>query len=152
MTAADTQAILFKSKHFFFGIEVENIAEITRIINFEPVSSQSDCAQGYFYYREETLPIVDVCHYFNFNHGPFLIENLIAVVSGPDEKRAGLLLDEVLDIISPSEYPRVTSYQIAPKYCHYAIEFDKKKIPVLNISNIYLELMQNLSQSQPNAS
>ncbi|PIQ26474.1 hypothetical protein COW36_21760 [bacterium (Candidatus Blackallbacteria) CG17_big_fil_post_rev_8_21_14_2_50_48_46] len=148
----ETQAILFKSKHFLFAIEVENIVEITRIINFEPVSSHGGCAQGYFYYRQETLPVVDVCRYFNFNHGPFLIENLIAVVSGPENKKAGLLLDEVLDIVNPSEYPRVTSYQIAPKYCRYAIELDKNKIPVLNISNIYLELVQNLSSSRQNAS
>ena len=136
-----TEIVIFKSDIHYFGIEFHHIVEIAKIVNFEPIHSSEKYAHGYFDYRQLTLPVVDVCLYFNHPHGFFSIEHLIAIVSDSNDRKFGLLLDEIVDILYLDKNHNSDSSKIDLDNCIHQFEFQDKQIPLLNMSFLYQELI-----------
>jgi len=130
MTAEENKIIILRTKNELFGVEALNIVELTRIVNFEPLEVDGEPIQGYLYYREETLPLIDAGFLLEFDHGPFDIDSKIAIIKGDNSQSVGLLIDDLEDIINQQDCELA---RVKPNKTQlYFIKYKNHLVPIIS--------------------
>jgi purine-binding chemotaxis protein CheW len=96
----------------FFGLELEVVREFSPLRSVSPVPCSPPYIAGLMNLRGETLTLVDIGPTLGLSPTPVDAEKAKVVVTQCEGLRIGLIVDEVLDIIS------VSAAQIAPAMAH----------------------------------
>jgi purine-binding chemotaxis protein CheW len=86
-----------------YAVPVENVREIVRVRPITPIPRVSSCVRGVISLRGEIIQVIDLRLRLGLAPGAAAKTNRIVVVQAEDGRVAGVLVDEVREVLRASE-------------------------------------------------
>ncbi|MBI4651401.1 chemotaxis protein CheW [Candidatus Desantisbacteria bacterium] len=130
----------------WYGINIENVAEIIKLVNIVPLPQISDYILGIINLRGEILPVIDLRKLFEISISPFSKETRILIVK-TDDVKIGLVVDGVTEVMeipaAKIDTPLNTLDKIKVQYIYGEIKIDDRFLAIINLENIIKETILN---------
>lgn len=101
-TVDSIQFIVVKFDHEQYGINIQNVQNIVRMINITRVPNAPDYIKGVINLRGEIIPVMSVRKKFSLEDDVYTNSTRIIIVK-VEGHAIGLVVDEVLEVIQLSE-------------------------------------------------
>lgn len=98
--ASINQVVVFKIDTEFYGIEILKVQEILNYMAPSPIPNVPEYLKGIINLRGTIIPVVDLRTRFHFPNNLESIESSVIVVVNIDDRRYGLIVDSVSDVIT----------------------------------------------------
>jgi purine-binding chemotaxis protein CheW len=99
-----------------YALSIESVVRIVEMVAITPIPRTNYAVEGVVNYHGETVPVVNLRRYLGLQIVPFGLDTHIIVVQIGDEGRmAGLIVDQVLDVLECSEAQIASPGDILPK-------------------------------------
>lgn len=136
--------LIFNSKDILFGIEVESIQEISRMVKMDFFPSDVGVITSVINYRGHTIPIIDSLKYLKKEKGSYNKDSIIIILNINGEL-LGLLSDDILKTVE-IEANMVEKYQISESdYFNQFFRIDQKIYPLLNLNRVSKDIKKDIS-------
>ena len=86
-----------------YAVPVENVREIVRVRTITPIPRTASCVRGVISLRGEIIQVIDLRLRLGLAPGGVAKANRIVVVQADDGRVAGVLVDEVREVLRVSE-------------------------------------------------
>lgn len=93
------QVVVFKIDDEFYAIDILKVQEIVNYMTPSPIPNTPEYFKGVINLRGIIIPVIDLRARFNFEK-PMNPDSSVVVVVSIDEKRYGLIVDSVSDVIT----------------------------------------------------
>lgn len=139
--------LIFNSRDILFGIEVESIQEISRMIKMDFFPSDVGVISSVINYRGNTIPVIDSLKYLKKDVGVYNKDSIIIILNINGEL-LGLLSDDILKTVE-IDANIVERYQIAESdYFNRFFKMDQKIYPLLNLNRVSKDIKKDISKVQ----
>ncbi|MHB1948045.1 MAG: chemotaxis protein CheW [Gammaproteobacteria bacterium] len=133
------QLIVFRAGNEEFGVKIEEVREIIKLVNVTPIPESPDFIKGIINVRGEIVTAIDIRSRFSL---PMTeeIESKHIVVIKKDENLFGLIVDEVIEVLRiqrkeiKSAPPLID--RINEKYVDGIISHEERLIILLNLDRV----------------
>src|SRR6185295_6288410 len=97
-----TNLVIFRLNRIDYAITVESIQQIIEMVIIIPVLNTEEWMEGVINYHGASVPVVNLRRHFGMEVEPYRWHTPIILVNISD-RRVGLIVDEVLDVLAISE-------------------------------------------------
>lgn len=111
------EMVVFKLGEQPYGLGLERVVEIIRMIAITPVPESEAGIEGVINLRGEIVPVLDLRRNLNLETIPFTLSTQIIIVQ-VDGRKIGLVVDSVTKVTNVLEGAVMPSQQIAPNGKH----------------------------------
>ncbi len=108
-----TDLVIFRLNRIDYAITVESIQQIIEMVVIIPVLNTNEWMEGIINYHGASVPVVNLRRHFGMDvvpyrwHTPIILVNIF-------ERRVGLIVDEVLDVLAVPEEQIIDPRLILP--------------------------------------
>jgi purine-binding chemotaxis protein CheW len=93
----EAQVVVFEMADAAYGLFSDNVVEIVRIVQINPVPEAPDYVSGVIDYRGELVPVVDLMKRMGLGKAEAGLSSLFIIVE-TDNRKVGFLIDKVVDV------------------------------------------------------
>ena len=138
-TMKNSVFLKFRSCSTEYGLPVEAVVEIIRIVALQPVPDPTPDLVGMINLRGQVLPVFDLCRTLALGDRPLTLRMYIIIAEVSDET-IGLLVDDVLDVVQTpdSQYRESSGSNQQDNYTAGVIRNGSELLTILNLRP-YLE-------------
>ncbi len=139
----EEQMVVFRLAGEQFGVRISQVQEINRLSKITKVPRAPEYVEGVVNLRGEVIPVIDLRKRFVMEHKDYN-EFTRIIVSDTNQKKVGIIVDEVLEVLRVSrqfleEAPEILQDLEMRHFMDGIANLDKRMIMLLNLENILLE-------------
>ena len=99
----EQQYIIFNIKDVKYGIAIENVIEVIKLLTITPLPKTPDFIKGVVNLRGKVVPIIDLRERFGYNDIELTDNARIIITLIEANKEIGLIVDSVSEVLTLSE-------------------------------------------------
>jgi len=135
-TEETIQFIVVKFEQEQYGINIQNVQNIVRMLNITRVPNAPSCFKGVINLRGEIIPVMSVRNKFDLDDDEYTNSTRIIIVK-VEGHAIGLVVDEVLEVIqlTPDQIEKIVrdSQDEKAKYVYAVGKLGDELVTLLNI-------------------
>jgi len=136
----ELQLVIFKIGNEEFGVPINQVREIVRLIQITPVPRAPSFIEGVVNLRGQVLAVIDLAKKLNLKSNPRSEKTRIIVVE-VDNNTVGMIVDEVTEVLKlPSENvketPEVIATQIKQEYLKGIGKLDDRLLILIDLAKV----------------
>jgi len=137
----EVQLVIFKLGVEEFGVEINQVREIVRVVPITPIPRAPDFIEGVVNLRGQILAVIDLAKRMNLPQGQHTEKTRIVVVEVVDNV-VGMIVDEVSEVLRlPLENieaaPEIVSSDVAQKYLKGVGKLEDRLLILLDLGRIF---------------
>lgn len=138
----ERQLVVFKLDNEEFGVNIDQVQEITKLSQITKVPRVPKFVQGVINLRGEVVPVIDLRKRFEIAINENTDRTRI-IVSETNNRKVGLIIDEVLEVLRISErqfeaVPEIVNDGQSKGYMDGVVNMENRMIMALNLDNILM--------------
>jgi purine-binding chemotaxis protein CheW len=151
-----TDLVIFRLNRIDYAIPVETIQQIIEMVIIIPVLNTEEWMEGVINYHGASVPVVNLRRHFGMQVEPYRWHTPIILVNIFD-RRVGLIVDEVLDVLAISDEQIVDPRSILPpgvpqvSLLKSIIQTDQNITLLLNLAHLFDEVQVRALSAAANA-
>jgi purine-binding chemotaxis protein CheW len=139
----EEQMVVFKLAGEQYGIRITQVEEINRLSNITKVPRAPKFVEGVINRRGDVIPVIDLRKRFEIEYKEYN-EFTRIIVSDINNKKIGIIVDEVLEVLRISkklleEAPDILQENQVQKFMDGIANLNDRMIMMLNLENILVE-------------
>ncbi len=136
----ELQLVIFKIGNEEFGVPINQVREIVRLIQITPIPRAPSFIEGVVNLRGQVLAVIDLAKKLNLKSNPRSEKTRIIVVE-VDNNTVGMIVDEVTEVLKlPSENvketPEVIATQIKQEYLKGIGKLDDRLLILIDLAKV----------------
>ncbi|MEE9167902.1 MAG: chemotaxis protein CheW [Candidatus Neomarinimicrobiota bacterium] len=140
-TGEEFQFVNFRLREEEFGVEVSSVREIIRVTDISRIPEAPSFIQGVTNLRGQIIPVIDLSKRFNLVPLETLPESARIIVTGVNEQIAGILVDEVPEVLKIVEEnieptPELIQIEIKKDYIKGVAKLENRLIILLDLEKV----------------
>jgi len=136
----ELQLVIFKIGNEEFGVPINQVREIVRLIQITPIPRAPSFIEGVVNLRGQVLAVIDLAKKLNLKSNPRSEKTRIIVVE-VDNNTVGMIVDEVTEVLKlPSENvketPEVIATQIKQEYLKGIGKLEDRLLILIDLAKV----------------
>ncbi len=148
----EQQYIIFNIKDVKYGIAIENVIEVIKLLPITPLPKTPDFIKGVVNLRGKVVPIIDLRERFGYNDIELTDNARIIITLIEANKEIGLIVDSVSEVLTLSEKliepPMSITGSLKTDYILGIAKLEESLILLVNIEKILTSEEKNLLHSE----
>lgn len=137
----ELQLVVFKIGEEEFGVEINQVKEIVRLLPITPVPKVSAFIKGVVNLRGQILPVIDLAKRLNLKVVPYSEKTRIMVLE-LREIALGMIVDEVVEVVKITkddikEKPELIAAQVQYEYLKGVVKLGERLIILIDLAKIF---------------
>ncbi|HCF48640.1 MAG TPA: chemotaxis protein [Syntrophomonas sp.] len=139
----EEQMVVFKLADEQYGVRITQVQEINRLSKITKVPRAPRFVEGIINLRGDVIPVIDLRKRFEIEYKNYT-EFTRVIVSDINNKKVGIIVDEVLEVLRISrnlmeDAPDILSNQHLQSFMDGIANLENRMIMMLNLDNILVE-------------
>lgn len=137
----ELQVVVFKIAEEEFGVEINQVKEIVRLLPITPVPRAPVFIKGVVNLRGQILAVIDLAKRLDLKASPYSERTRIVVLE-LEENTVGMIVDEVVEVVKVTKEniegkPELIAGEIQYEYLKGVVKLGERLIVLIDLTKIF---------------
>lgn len=139
--SSESQVVVFKIAEEEFGVEINQVKEIVRLLPITPVPKAPVFIKGVVNLRGQILAVIDLAKRLDLKANPYSEKTRIVVLE-LEESAVGMIVDEVVEVAKVTKEniegkPELIAGEIQYEYLKGVVKLGERLIVLIDLTKIF---------------